>query len=344
MDLSFGGKDITLRGTEGAARTIVDCQYAGRGFVFVDGEGPGALIERLTVRNGYATGAGRAEGSGGGILIEDSSPTIRQVVFEANEASDRGGGLYCRGDSNPVLECCTFVANVSGQEGGGVACSEGARPSITNCTLAGNAGTDCGGIACDDASPDVVNTIIYGNTAGCAALASGDSAPCFTSCCVFGNAPGDALPGGCQADGTLFTDPLFCDPESGGFQLQACSPCAGAGADGHDIGACPVRCACTENGPLPTSLRLYAASPSPFSGTTALALDVPPAAGDVRLAVYNVRGELVRTLADGPLAGGHRRFTWSGDDLRGRDVPSGVYFVRCECGAGTETRKLVVLR
>ena len=45
-----------------------------------------------------------------------------------------------------------------------------------------------------------------------------------------------------------------------------------------------------------------------------------PQAADVRLAVYNVRGQLVQTLVDGPRAAGPHAVDWSGKDLS-----SGVY-------------------
>jgi len=96
--------------------------------------------------------------------------------------------------------------------------------------------------------------------------------------------------------------------------------------------------------PLPLELMLHAARPSPFAGTTTMQLDVPPHAGHVTLAVYNVRGQLVRTLVDGAVPPGHREFVWDGMDDNGRPVSAGAYFARCESYAGSATRKLVLMR
>ncbi len=94
----------------------------------------------------------------------------------------------------------------------------------------------------------------------------------------------------------------------------------------------------------PARLELHRPRPTPFSAATAMQLDVPSGAGRVRLAVYNARGQLVRTLADGAVPPGRREFVWNGEDDTGNPVSAGVYFARCECDAGTGAQKLVLMR
>ena len=130
----------------------------------------------------------------------------------------------------------------------------------------------------------------------------------------------------------------------GVLQLQECSPCIGSGESGDNIGAFRQRCACETNAVLSTSFVLHRAFPSPFGTSTTLQLDVPLGAGRVRLAVYNVHGQLVRTLEDGEVSAGERRYSWFGTDDLGRPVGSGIYFARTECEAGTRVQKLVLLR
>ncbi|MCD4690439.1 hypothetical protein K8S17_03165, partial [bacterium] len=116
---------------------------------------------------------------------------------------------------------------------------------------------------------------------------------------------------------------------------------------GGDIGAWPVGCSCTtgvDDPTVPDRVALYPPSPSPFAGETVIALDVPLGAGPIRLAVYNVRGQLVRTLLDGPTAPGHRLFRWDGRDATGSPAAAGVYFTRCEWGKRASTQKLVLVR
>jgi hypothetical protein len=84
--------------------------------------------------------------------------------------------------------------------------------------------------------------------------------------------------------------------------------------------------------------------PNPFNPTTAMEFDLARAS-HVRLTVFDVAGQSVRTLVDGRFeAGRNRRVIWDGLDASGRRVPSGVYFYRLDAGDFTATRKMVVLK
>jgi flagellar hook assembly protein FlgD len=113
---------------------------------------------------------------------------------------------------------------------------------------------------------------------------------------------------------------------------------------GGDIGAFGVRCACEQKEVVPGAFFLHAPSPSPFGASTTLRLDVPTDAGRVFIAVYNARGQLVRTLLDDTPTPGTREYVWRGDDASGNALGAGIYFARCESNAGAMTRKLVLLR
>jgi hypothetical protein len=63
-----------------------------------------------------------------------------------------------------------------------------------------------------------------------------------------------------------------------------------------------------------------------------------------RVRLFDVRGRLVDTLWDAPLAAGRTRLSWSGRHPSGRVAPSGVYFVLTEVGARVFKGKLVLLR
>jgi flagellar hook assembly protein FlgD len=69
-----------------------------------------------------------------------------------------------------------------------------------------------------------------------------------------------------------------------------------------------------------------------------------PQGGQARLRVYDVAGRLVRTLVDGPLAGGEDRRTWDGRDDSGRPLGGGLYFGRLESAHGVVTAKLTLVR
>ena len=83
--------------------------------------------------------------------------------------------------------------------------------------------------------------------------------------------------------------------------------------------------------------------PNPFNPATTIAYEVP-SAGDVTLAIYDVRGGLVRTLAHGTKSAGPHVARWDGRDSQGRSLASGVYFARLDLGNRTVTRKLTLLK
>ena len=110
----------------------------------------------------------------------------------------------------------------------------------------------------------------------------------------------------------------------------------------HVIAVPPLPANATTSGRLLTAL--YPARPNPFTGETAVQFDVPSHAGPVVLAVYNVRGQLVRTLVDRPLDRGRHETCWDGVDARGFRTPSGVYFLRLHVGRETKSQKLLLMR
>lgn len=84
--------------------------------------------------------------------------------------------------------------------------------------------------------------------------------------------------------------------------------------------------------------------PNPFSSETSIAYTVPSAGAAVAIRIYDVRGRLVRAIAEGRQAGGHHAAAWDGRDATGRAVSPGIYFCRAEIGEWSEVRKVVLLR
>lgn len=95
--------------------------------------------------------------------------------------------------------------------------------------------------------------------------------------------------------------------------------------------------------PLPAGFALQPAYPNPFNPRTALRLEVPFAAV-VDIGVYDVAGQRLRTLIDGPLRAGVHTVRWDGRDASGRGVGSGVYFARLLAPGFRAERKMLLLR
>ena len=66
--------------------------------------------------------------------------------------------------------------------------------------------------------------------------------------------------------------------------------------------------------------------------------------GPVRLRIFGLRGELVRTLVDGDLPAGPNSVTWDGVDDHGLTVSAGTYFYRLEGFGLTRTRRMLWMR
>jgi len=83
--------------------------------------------------------------------------------------------------------------------------------------------------------------------------------------------------------------------------------------------------------------------PNPFNPVTTIAYSLKENS-DVNLEVYNVKGQLVRTLISDNVAAGPHTIEWNGmDDSRNR-VTSGVYYYKLNAGDYTSTKKMILLK
>ena len=146
-------------------------------------------------------------------------------------------------------------------------------------------------------------------------------------------------PGGSLAAGDLDDD--------GDIDIVVLESAARGGGGGVHVllNASDVATAVTETigGSQPVSFALGANYPNPFNPATTIPLAVPAEAGDVDLTIYNVLGQPVRHVWNGPLAAGEHRLTWDGRDAQGQSVAAGVYLYRLQVGNQTRLCKMVKL-
>ena len=93
---------------------------------------------------------------------------------------------------------------------------------------------------------------------------------------------------------------------------------------------------------LPVASSLQPNYPNPFNSSTQIPYRVS-AAGPVRLVIYNVLGQPVRTLVDEIQAVGAYQVPWDGRDHLGARVANGVYLYRLQAGAVAQVRKMVLV-
>ncbi len=92
--------------------------------------------------------------------------------------------------------------------------------------------------------------------------------------------------------------------------------------------------------PLDFGLSNY---PNPFNPATTISYTLPQRA-PIRLEVFNLLGQPVRTLALGEQAAGRHFIIWDGTDDQRRVLSSGVYFYRLESGDYSAVNKMLLLR
>ncbi|MBL7152805.1 MAG: right-handed parallel beta-helix repeat-containing protein [Phycisphaerae bacterium] len=270
-DIDFKGKPITVRSTDPndpqiVASTVIDCQNAGRGFHFANGEERDSILEGLTITNGSARGR-----LGGGIFCDHSSPTTRycrirqctawvgggiclqfanatviNCTVTANYASSKGGGIHLRSGTN-VISNCLIADNSVLWRGGGLNATDG-NLSIANCVIAHNSAASSngggGGLFFTGGTQTITNCSIANNstklTGG--AILCDTSTPIIVNSIFWGNTasslanmhPGTLVSysnvqGGYSGTGNIGADPLFIDPGVGNYHLSAGSPCIDAG-------------------------------------------------------------------------------------------------------------------
>ena len=93
----------------------------------------------------------------------------------------------------------------------------------------------------------------------------------------------------------------------------------------------------------PQATILAAIYPNPFNPRTTIAYELAETA-TVELAIYDLRGMLVRVLEAGPRSVGRHEATWDGQDKAGHGAPTGTYFCRLSTPQGSQTRKLTLAR
>ncbi len=86
-----------------------------------------------------------------------------------------------------------------------------------------------------------------------------------------------------------------------------------------------------------------ASRPNPFLGSTEISLYMDSDRTG-SLLVFDAQGRLVSRVFEGPLSAGPHGFEWNGRDDSGREVPSGVYFLRFDGGSKSVSKKVVLLR
>jgi parallel beta-helix repeat protein len=170
-NINFQGKAIRLSSDQGPELTVIDGNHAGPVVTFKSGETPQSVLSGFTVRNGRASVSPGLDG--GGIFIQNSSPTIVGSIITNNSAASGGGGISSNFGS-PIIQRNLITNNgqtpgfSGGVGGGGVSITGASSAQLLDNRIEGNSWSSSsgGGLTLFAAgTPTVRNNVIDGNTA-----------------------------------------------------------------------------------------------------------------------------------------------------------------------------------
>jgi hypothetical protein len=261
-NLSFGGRNIVVRSTNGPLATIIDAQHAARAVVFNSAETLAARLQGFTITGGISSSAG------GGIYIVGSSPTIADCVIRNNSTQSgapgtsgvpggsggRGAGV-CVDSGAPTLERCTIAANVTGNGGAGFV--NGSGPGGSD----GGDGGRGGGVFVGAAATVLLRDCVVRDNGTGSGGQGGSSVICVPplSCQTFGEDGGDGGDGGgifvagvAQASNCVFIRNVTGQGGAAGFGVDPPLPAPGRGGNGAAWGggtalSVAVNCSFTAN-------------------------------------------------------------------------------------------------
>ncbi|MEA2096795.1 MAG: T9SS type A sorting domain-containing protein [Candidatus Cloacimonadota bacterium] len=175
-------------------------------------------------------------------------------------------------------------------------------------------------------------------------------------------------------EGNIDEDPLFLLTGDYPYQLTLDSPCVDTGTpdtlglflppwdllhnyrvwDGDNNGTAIIDMGCYEfgadeypvgitNDQLPVTDYQLTNFPNPFNPETKIVFDLPES-GQVKLEIYNIKGQKVKTLLDCYMSPGRSEMIWNGRDDNGKRVSSGVYFYRLQTPKKYITKKMLLLK
>ncbi|MEJ2628732.1 MAG: FlgD immunoglobulin-like domain containing protein, partial [bacterium] len=94
---------------------------------------------------------------------------------------------------------------------------------------------------------------------------------------------------------------------------------------------------------LPNNFALLQNHPNPFNPETSITYALPKAA-QVKITVYNLMGQPVRTLVNTKVSAGTHEVIWNAKNDSGQPVPTGMYIYLLKCDAYTKMRKMLLMK
>ena len=300
---------------------------------------------------------------GGAIRVVTGNLVVEDCVFQGNRAN-RGGAAYLLSVDAQVSG--TTWSDNHALAGGSVYMAQN-QVRFDHCTFVENGAIRGGSIFVDvyPSELSVDSSILAFGPEGDAIWCGGANVSVRRSD-IYGNAGGDWV--GCIEPllGTgenIQRDPLFCDLEGGVFTLDSRSPCAlnATSERPAPMGSQPVGCGPSVRGVVPEALAWDLAravtesspesrfgfvriTPNPASRDMSVHFSAPSLHGAELIVLDSTGRRVQRLVATRDATPGEFVATWDGRDAKGRDVPSGAYFIRLSAGEKNVTQRVSILR
>jgi parallel beta-helix repeat protein len=358
-----GGGIVCINSSPKIAHNIIQDNIAAPFFVPGGSSGGGifcgnssAIIEYNQIINNQCL-ADMSFGFGGGIsIIGKGTPVIKYNLITSNKVDGIGGGISVIDTSSTIIYNNTITDNYAVFGGGIYSCIFTSNAKIYNNIIAFNSD----GIRIDSLfgkpyTPILIYNDFWGNYRG--------------NFLGFPPQVGDTTWGfnlngvPCDSFYNITRDPLFVDTANFDFHLLVNSPCIDAGDPSSpldpdttiaDMGAFYYPHIPTyvkdDNRNLPVEFELPQNYPNPFNPSTNILFSVYGSQFTVHspihttLKIYNIKGQLVKTLVDEEKLPGDYNIIWDGKDNSGKEVSSGIYFYQLKTKDYTDTKKMVLVR
>jgi len=95
---------------------------------------------------------------------------------------------------------------------------------------------------------------------------------------------------------------------------------------------------------VPLDFELTQNYPNPFNGSTNIKYSLPnDTEENVKLVIYNLLGQKVKTLVNEKQAAGNYNVVWNGKDETDKPCASGIYFYKISTNNFTDVKKMIFL-
>ena len=348
----YNFNNVRISDNIGGYAAIISCIYAGNPEPMLS-----VNIENSVIQNNYPS-PDPTSGYGGGLSF--------------------GGHLQIPDDYYLSIVNCDINSNYSNYLfdglGGttGIYASKHLLADIVNCSFGDNTVIDTSGCVITGATAtqvNIYNSIIYGNVGHSCNLLFETEINVYNSLLQGGtDNVGYYYPVNASFnwhEGNLDEDPLWLDTGEYPYLLQSGSPCIDAGTldlpagielpefdlagnprifgDTIDMGAYEWQGNEISHDQLPVTNTNITNYPNPFNPSTTIKLELAET-GVVDLAVYNIKGQKVKTLMDCSTAAGTYKCVWNGKDEQGKSVCSGQYIIRLQQNGKETAKKMLLLK